>query len=265
VPDEFPALETAAALGALAAAIRTYQLVHARHRVPAEADAMVEALRRGDVGSARELSERSEGAAFTSVAQALFDTLEGAAPRVERTALVVELKSAVREAVAAVKERVESGRARDLLVTLVLLGVVFFAARSGMAHPILYGLAGAGALLAASGFVLRPRLVERVEKASSRLLDAAVESLDKSRAFGGEPCPACGRVEAIVVSPAALGSAAEKLGLLDLRICQSCGFLQGAVEDPKRIPLGPEHGTTLSAERASIPGEEPGPPTEHEG
>jgi hypothetical protein len=265
VPDEFPALETAAALGALAAAIRTYQLVHARSRVPAEADAMVEALRRGELGVARELSQKSEGAAFTSVAQALFETLDAAGPGVERGALVAELKSSVREAVQLVRERVQSGRARDLLVALVLIGAVFVAARSGMAHSVLYLLAAAGALLAASGFVLRPRLIDRVERASSRLLDAAVESLDQSRSFGGEPCPACGRVEAIVVSPDTLGNGAAKLGVVELRICRNCGYLQGSVEDPKRIPLGPEHGTSLSADRASLPGEEPAPPTEHEG
>ncbi len=90
---------------------------------------------------------------------------------------------------------------------------------------MLYLLAAAGALLAASGFVLRPRLIDRVERASSRLLDAAVESLDQSRSFGGEPCPACGRVEAIVVSPDTLGNGAAKLGVVELRICRNCGYL----------------------------------------
>lgn len=226
---------------------------------------MVEALRRGELGVARELAQKSEGAAFTTVAQALFETLDAAEPRAERAALVGELRAAVDDAVNTVRARVQSGRARDLLVALVLMGAVFVAARSGLADWVLYVLAAAGAFLAASGFVLRPRLIDRVERASKRLLEATIDSLDQSRTFGGEPCPACGRVEAIVVSPNVLGDGVARLGVVELRICRNCGYLQGSVEDPKAIPLGPEYGTSLSADRASIPGEEPAPLTEHEG
>jgi hypothetical protein len=134
------------------------------------------------------------------------------------------------------------------------------------AIPIFYLLAAFGAALAALGVALRPQLVKLVEQQSQALIEAALAVDDKMRGLGDDPCPSCGGAEAVVVDTArAFGAPAQTLGLQELRICRRCGYVQGSVSDPSRIPLGPEHGTSLSAS-AVIPLEEAQvEATEHEG
>src|SRR5262245_4301851 len=55
--DDFPALEVAAAFGALAAGIRSYQLIQASRTIPRLGAEIAAALRGGHAGRARELSQ----------------------------------------------------------------------------------------------------------------------------------------------------------------------------------------------------------------
>ena len=195
----------------------------------------------------------------------MLDTLD-AGGRLGRGGLDEELRRTSSEELGAFRARLQSARARDLLVALVLLGAIFYAARSGLGHTLFYVLAGGGAVLAAAGVVLRPRLLGLVEKQSEALIESALAVGDKLRGLGVDPCPACGGAETLVIDAArAFGEPAQTFGLQELRICRRCGYVQGSVSDPSRIPLGPEHGTSLSAtgviaaEDAQISG------TEHEG
>lgn len=263
--DEFPALEVAAALGALAAGIRSYQLVFARRAVPRLGAEIAAALRGGNAARARELSQKPDAYEFGNVGDALLDALDSADGR-SRAGLESELKRVVADELGAFRARLQSARARDLLVALVLSGAIFYAARSNLARTAFYALAGVGAALAAAGVVLRPRLLKLVERQSEDLLQAALEAGDKTRGAGADPCPACGGVETVVVdAPRAFGDRATAFGLQELRICRRCGYVQGSVNDPSRVPLGPDYGTSLSAsgvipvEEAQVEG------TEHEG
>jgi hypothetical protein len=161
---------------------------------------------------------------------------------------------------------VQSARVRDLLVGLVLLGALVVATRSNLAHTWFLLLASGGAVLALSGTLLRPRLLALVEKESQSLIDAALAAAAKGGGLGSDPCPQCGAAETLVVDTAqAFGESVTAFGLFELRVCRQCGYAQGTVSDPSRIPLGSEHGTTLSAsaviaaEDAQVDG------TEHEG
>ncbi len=265
--DEFPALEVAAALGALAAGIRTYQLLQARKAVPQLASQIEAALREGHTARARELCRSTQAAALGSVADALLDALDSADPKRERSAIAAEIKRAIADALSTVRARVQSSRARDLLVALVLVGAIFYATRSGITQsPLFYGLAALGALLAASGFALRPGLVRLVASESDRLLESALGAVDNTRELGGEPCPNCGANETVIVdAPRAFGPGVAKFGLSELRICRRCGYVQGSVPDPQGIPLGAEHGTSLSNAAEEEPEEAAVEAPEHDG
>ncbi len=265
--DEFPALEVAAALGALAAGIRSYQLVRARSAVPRLASEIEAAMQRGQTAHARELCQSTDAAALGSVADALLDALESVDPKRERSALAGDIKRALAEALSGVRARVQSARARDLLVALVMIGALFYAARAGMAqNPLFYGLASLGALLAASGFALRPGLVALVERESGRLVESALSAVGDPRELGIEPCPNCGGSETVIVDAArALGQASAKFGLTELRICRRCGYVQGSVAAPQAIPIGAEHGTSLSAAPTEASDEAAVEAPEHDG
>ena len=263
--DDFPVLEVAAAFGALAAGIRAYQLIQASKAIPRLGAEISIALRSGHPGRARELSQKPDAYEFGNLGDAALDTLD-ASGRLERGGLAEELRRVMADELASFRARLQSARARDLLVALVLMGAIFYAARSGLGRPAFYVLAAGGAVLAASGVVLRPRLLHLVERQSEALIEAALATSDKTRGLGADPCPSCGGAEAVVVdAPRVFGEPAAALGLQELRICRQCGYVQGSVSDPGSIPLGAEHGTSLSA-TAVIPLEETQvEATEHEG
>ncbi len=290
--DDFPALEVAAAFGALAAGIRCYQLIQARRAIPKLGAEIAAALQSGQPDRARELSQKPDAYEFGNLGDALLDTLDAVGQsarspavanevgqsarsaaaanetggRLERGGLAEELRRVVADELAAFRARLQSARARDLLVALVLIGAMFYAARSGLGRDVFYVLASFGAALAVLGVALRPQLVKLVEKQSEALIDAALAVGDKMRGLGADPCPSCGGAETVVVDAArAFGAPAATFGLQELRICRRCGYVQGSVSNPSRIPLGPEHGTSLSAS-AVIPLEEAQvEATEHEG
>ena len=261
--DDFPALEVAAAFGALAAGIRCYQLLQARRAIPKLGAEIAAALQSGQPARARELSQKPGAYEFGTLGDAVLDTLEAGG---RLGGLAEELRRVTADELAAFRARLQSARARDLLVALVLIGAMFYAARSGLGRDVFYVLAAFGAALAASGVALRPQLVKLVEKQSNALIDAALAVGDKMRGVGADPCPSCGGGETVVVDATrAFGAPAKEFGLQELRICRRCGYVQGSVSDPGRIPLGPEHGTSLSAS-AVIPLEDAQVDrTEHEG
>jgi hypothetical protein len=268
VADEFPALEVAAALGALSAGIRTYQLLEARTTIPRRGADIAAALREGQHARARELSQKQDAYEFGNLGDALLDALESDL-KPGRSDLASELQRVSNNELAAFRARVQSARARDLIVGVVLLGAVLYAASTDLGRPVFYALAGCGALLAFLGILLRAQLVKLVEKQSQSLIEAALataEKGEKTRGVGADPCPSCGGAETIVVdAERALGERAVAFGLQELRVCRACGYLQGSVSDPSRIPLGPEYGTGLSASGVIPVDEAQAEATEHEG
>ncbi|HEY3233254.1 MAG TPA: hypothetical protein VGJ84_00970, partial [Polyangiaceae bacterium] len=166
--------------------------------------------------------------------------------------------------------RLQSGRARDLVVLAVLLGSVLYLRRSPLAvGEWFYPLAGAGALLIVIGFLVRGKIVGLLTSAASALRAASLRLTGKAApaALSGA-CERCGASERIVFErpeQLTLGGALAKAELTELSVCRSCGSLRAALRDPNLVPVGPEHGTRVDQNQSDLPSgvglEEP----EHEG
>jgi len=166
------------------------------------------------------------------------------------------------------RRRLQTGRARDLVLLAVLFGALAYGLGGGLNASVWFLLliAGACAVLVA-GFSLRGRVAREISSSASELLAAAATSRATAPgALSDGPCRACGDSEQIVLQdPGALGPAPWGLGVLSLRICRNCGELHGKIKDPEQIPIGPAHGTILAVTR------DPGGlavaanPREHEG
>jgi YgiT-type zinc finger domain-containing protein len=86
----------------------------------------------------------------------------------------------------------------------------------------------------------------------------------------GEPgdgaCPVCGHATLIELldAPKLLGGL-NQLTAVSAVVCPACGALSGEVEDPRKIPIGPEHGTALRRVPEGEDQEALEEPAEHDG
>ena len=129
MPDEFPTLEAVAALGVLALLIRTLLVASEMQSVPKLAAELVRALAAGNRSSALSACNAPAAPALARSAREMI-ALVGDPPYGPDTAL--DLKQEQRELEQDLARRAESGRARDLIVLIVLIGAMAFAVLSNL-------------------------------------------------------------------------------------------------------------------------------------
>jgi hypothetical protein len=264
--DEFPTLEAVAALGVLALMIRTLLVANETKLLPPFTAELTRSLRAGDRGAALAACSALDAPALGRVARELISHV-GDPPYAADA--VPDLQHEQAELEQGLARRAESGRARDLLVLVVLLGAMAFAALSRLVGSWFQALAGAAALLSGVGYVMRSRLrrAERLEFA--RIAEALAESLAQDPGLkSGRPslhsidggCTACGENVFLIARDAALGASLPMLGIHELRICKNCGLVSGLAEDPEAL-------SRAALEELSVPldSEASSDDTEHDG
>jgi hypothetical protein len=148
--------------------------------------------------------------------------------------------------------RAESARARDLVGLAVLAGAVLYALRVQRASTWFLVASGVATLAQLLGFYLRSGTRKRAE----------AEDEDPPLSA----CASCGSTSLIeLVDTQRLLSGLAAFGPLSATVCPACGALEGQVEDPARIPVGPEHGTALRQTPASEDQEALEEAPEHDG
>jgi hypothetical protein len=157
------------------------------------------------------------------------------------------------------RTKVESARARDLIGLVFLGGAVLYAVGTQRASTwflVASGIAIVGQLL---GFYFRAAARARAEHGPIVEIDDDGDDDDE------RGCPTCGHAKLIELDEAKLLAGLSALTAVSAAVCPVCGTLTGAVEDPEKIPIGAEHGTSL---RQSMSGEDQEAleePREHDG
>jgi hypothetical protein len=163
------------------------------------------------------------------------------------------------------RRRVESARARDLIGVAILVGALVYAMRMGRASPWFLVMLGAAVVAQLLGFYWRSAASGKSAPNPGQGATPAEPEVD----FEDEDllgCPSCGHAELIELdetSPllAQLGSFTPVVAV----ICPSCGSLSGQVDDPKKIPIDAQHGTSLRAGPSTEDHEALEAPAEHDG
>ena len=247
VPDDFPALEVAAALGLLVVAIRVYLIHSLALSVPKLHDEIVSLVGAGELTQALVLSESAEVRVYPRVAESLLRTAAKRRGPVGNDSFRRELDHALALAWEPEARRIQSGRARDLIVLALLGTAALYAWRSGLvASRWFYLLCCLGCALLAFAALSRTRLLARSSESAAKLRDVLVTTKKPgARAAVGDPCSVCGALDEIVVTdPERLG-VPSSLEIEELRVCRACGALRGRLRDPSQVPIGPEHGTAV--------------------
>lgn len=240
MPDEFPTFEVVALIGVVAAFVGMLQLRRSMSEIPKLSAALEQALRAGDLAQARALCAHAEGAAFARIGSALVEAL-GRDPRPPATTLRHVLTAARRRAIAAAQR----GRARDLVVSAVLIGAGAYAVRASLGvGRAFYGLIAVALLVTALGPMLRRSMLNAIVRASDGLLAAATEYLSHE-ATPNRACPKCGSRDAVQIGAPALAGLSA-LGVTELAICRHCGSVRGEVEHPEAIVEDPARGVRFT-------------------
>jgi hypothetical protein len=256
VPDEFPTLEVVAALGFAIVVIRTYQLHASSQVMDSEHAALTLVLRRGNRRRAAAFAEKLRSAQYRQIALPVVEAtaeLSGTDTESVRSTIAAVLAEAEKAQI----RRISSGRARDLLALVLLVGLAAYLVKVDWAlSPWVYALLAAGGILLFASYFLRRSILNRLRKHRDGLLEAAI-SLARARApaLAAGACAQCEGTEYIAVEhPEKISFNGEHrpLGVAELLICRNCGSIRGHVHDPRQVPVGPEHGTSL---RSSLPDE----------
>jgi hypothetical protein len=167
MPDEFPTLEAALALGVLVALARTSALWSGFRATPELMRALEETLRAGQIGRARSLCDRSRATTAARFGRALVQSLAGreaelgAEPLVER-------------ALARASAGVRRGHARDLVALAVLVGAGAYAERAALGvGRVFYGLLFVALALTVLGALVRQRTLQSLLDSAAPLTAAA--------------------------------------------------------------------------------------------
>jgi len=269
MPDEFPTIETACALGVVALSIRTLLVVSEMQSAPKLAAELVRLLSAGDRTRALAACNAPAAPALARSAREMIE-LTGEPPYGPEASL--ELKREQRELDEDLAQRAESGRARDLIVLAVLIGAMAFATLSNLlVSGWFHALAAFASLLVIVGYFMRSRLrrieraeLSRIEEALLAMLAAAPSPNRARRSLqsidGG--CSVCGETVFLVAHDAALGASLPILGIHELRICKNCGFVSGQAEDAAALARGALEELSLPFSPEDEPSSDD---TEHDG
>lgn len=163
------------------------------------------------------------------------------------------------------RSRTENARARDLIGLAILAGAIAYA--FGMGRASTWFLVAIGVAIAAqlASFYVRARAEPPASAARPPSLHDEPE-LEFEEEEDVYACPQCGHAALIELEdPSRLLAGLQALTPLQAFVCPSCGALSGQVEDPARIPVGPEHGTRLRQSPSGDGDEALEEPTEHDG
>lgn len=163
------------------------------------------------------------------------------------------------------RSRLESARARDLIGLAILAGAIVYALRIGRAS--IWFLVAIGVAVAAqlASFYLRPRAEPPVASARPPSLHDGPE-LEFEEEDEPYACPQCAHGTLIEIDePSQLLAGLRALTPLSAFVCPSCGALSGQVDDPARIPIGSQHGTSLRQSPSGDDQEALEDPAEHDG
>jgi hypothetical protein len=193
VPDSFPAIEVAAALGLLVLLLRAYMLDRTVGEIKRVNDRLVQHLDAGERERALALCEALETAVYPQIARRVLLTAERALPSPSDQELEATLRRAFETSYSSQAHRVQSALSRDLIVLGFLAGTIAYvhASRLGVSSWF-YGLSAAGGLLILYGAVSRRRLLAAVVRASGSLLPACARAARLPYPGASERCPLCG-------------------------------------------------------------------------
>jgi hypothetical protein len=247
VPDDFPTLEAAAAFGVLVAGIRAYLIHSLAARTKKLHTEVVGELRGGNAARALTLCESSPARSYPRVAEQLIIAAADRSPGETSERTAKRLHEVFEASYAIEARRIQSGRGRDLVVMAVLVGAAFYARSSELAVSVsFYVLLALGSVLLLWGAIARRGLLDFTRRASEELIAASAE-LRPSSADIPSTCSSCGSPDQLSVLDPDRLDGGLKLGLESLRICRSCGHVDGQVLDPAAIPVGASFGTHLVA------------------
>lgn len=245
MPDKFPTLEVAAALGLAIVLLRTIRVLRSLVKIPQFNQQLTALLDKGERETALKLCAEDDAAAYLQmVRRVLLETRQHTAGA-DTDALRKRLLQVFDREYAAQAERIQSGRARDTAGLAVLLGVIAYAAVAKLGvGAVFFTLGGAGALLLAWNVWVRGRVLSESRQAAPSLLDAAVRLVERAprparrSRHARTHCPACGgELTASGDGELSLGEASAAVrGLL---VCRSCGHVEGKLGDPAALGQPP--------------------------
>jgi len=254
LPDEFPTLEAAAALGVLVAGIRVHLVRSLAARTKSLHAEVTKQLGAGSAARALTLCESSPARIYPKVAEQVILAATGRSANEGAEDLRRRLREVFETSYALEARRIQSGGARDLVVMAVLVGAALYARTSQLlVSPWFYALLALGSALLLWGAIVRRGLLAFTRQAANELISAAAELAPKREDIPSN-CSACGSPDQLTVLEPGRLDGSLKLGLESVRICRTCGHVDGQVGDPGAIPVGPQFGTALVA--AGPPSEE---------
>ncbi len=159
------------------------------------------------------------------------------------------------------RSRVESARARDLVGIALLAGAMVYAI--GVQRASTWFLVASGTAIAAQLIGLYFRAAARARATAGPSIE--IEDVDDDDDDGPHGCPSCGHGTLIELDAARLLGGLAALAPVSAAVCPRCGALSGNVDDPTKIPIGEDHGTTLRKSLSGDDAEALEEPTEHDG
>jgi hypothetical protein len=193
-------------------------------------------------------------------------------PSLELSATAVALALVVRVMVLLRREdrglmrgraRVDSARARDLIGVAILAGALLYAVRAERASTWFSAAVCIAIVAQLLGFYLRAAALKRSASAPAGSDEAEP---DDEAEPGDGACPVCGHAALIeLVDSSKLLGGLNQLTPVSAVVCPACGALSGEVEDPRKIPIGSEHGTALRRVPGSDDQQALEEPAEHDG
>lgn len=195
VPDSFPTIEVAAALGLLVLILRAVLLDRMVGEIKRVNDRLVQHLDAGERERALALCDALETAVYPQIARRVLGAAERCAVGCSDEELEATLRRAFATSYTAQAHRVQSAVARDLIVLGVLAGTIAYTYASGLGVSIwFYVVSGMGGLIILYGAVSRRRLLSAVTRAAQSLLPASARAARLPYPHGSVPerCPLCG-------------------------------------------------------------------------
>lgn len=241
MPDNFPTLEVAAALGLCIALLRTIRVLRSLVKIPQVNQKLTALMDKGEREAALKLCAADDAAAYLQMARRVLLEVRQHTATEDESALRARLMQVFDREHAVQAERIQSGRARDTVALAVLLGAIAYAAVAKLGvGPTFFGLCGTGALFLAWNVWVRGRVLSESRQAAPSLVDAAVRLVARAprpaprHRHSRTHCPACGG-ELSTSGTGELTLEGTKASVAGVLVCRSCGHVEAKLEDPSAL------------------------------